>query len=405
MGDNILAMTRASLPTTRSETTVVVATTSRGSADAPPAKRSKFQTPLLSRLDDNVLSLVFEFVGTGQYLFVAPTNHRFNHLYGQLIDKHGQTKTTAVSSVVETVTRAQYYFPVSRHDDDEYYLEYPPSPFCEWSYIMDDDDDDIYTRTSFEKWQGDICTWAANYGSLPVVQWARSTGKSWGMSLCRAAQNGHLEVLQWALTNGGSKWSHYVSSAAAKYGQLHVLQWAWENGAMDKFLIFVPLREAAGNGQVAVLQWALEQGLVENKFLMLIFESAWLGGQPQVLSWAFENGLRTAEGEDDFEDDSEWFRERCFDLFDGYSGKVEVLQWVRDRGFELEGWQWGSLWDKAATQGWLKTMKWATDNDMGWDERNWENACYFAADDGRSEVLEWARENDYNWDHNLKTFV
>ena len=55
------------------------------------------------------------------------------------------------------------------------------------------------------KWREpmNLCNFAAQYGHLEVLQWARLNGCPWDELTCiLAANNGHLDVLQWARLNG-----------------------------------------------------------------------------------------------------------------------------------------------------------------------------------------------------------
>ena len=90
-----------------------------------------------------------------------------------------------------------------------------------------------------------VCTFAAEFGHLEIVKWARENGCPWEAGRCLrglhdlgdrinytcawAARHGHLEVIKWARENG-CPWDEKTCSWAAKGGQLEVLQWALENG-------------------------------------------------------------------------------------------------------------------------------------------------------------------------------
>ena len=57
--------------------------------------------------------------------------------------------------------------------------------------------------------------YAAQYGHLEVLKWARENGCDWNSWTCScAALNGHLEVLKWARQNG-CDWNSYTCSYAA----------------------------------------------------------------------------------------------------------------------------------------------------------------------------------------------
>ena len=70
-----------------------------------------------------------------------------------------------------------------------------------------------------------VCEYAANYGQLEILQWARANGCPWNEFTCSgAAEGGHLEVLQWLRANG-CKWDARTCTGAARGGLLGVLQW------------------------------------------------------------------------------------------------------------------------------------------------------------------------------------
>ena len=69
-------------------------------------------------------------------------------------------------------------------------------------------------------------SWAARFGQLEMLQWARASGCPWNAATCsEAALGGHLEVLQWARANG-CPWDHHTRDVATG----HVLEWAVANG-------------------------------------------------------------------------------------------------------------------------------------------------------------------------------
>ena len=82
----------------------------------------------------------------------------------------------------------------------------------------------------FRSWDEATCTYAAEGGHLPVLQWARQNGCPWDTRTCSsAAYGGHLSVLQWARQND-CPWDAKTCSSAAYEGHLSVLQWARQNG-------------------------------------------------------------------------------------------------------------------------------------------------------------------------------
>jgi hypothetical protein len=102
-----------------------------------------------------------------------------------------------------------------------------------------------------------LCSSAATFGQLEVLQWAREIRCPWDEATCRyAAHGGHLNVLQWASANG-CPWDEYTCSWAAGADELEALRWAHENGCpWDEEMCAC----AAGFGNMELLQWARANG-------------------------------------------------------------------------------------------------------------------------------------------------
>ena len=80
-------------------------------------------------------------------------------------------------------------------------------------------------------WNEDACYWAARYGHLDVLEWARDEmGGSWDeMTSYSAAAGGHLNVLK-HLHENGCPWNEATCEYAAEGGHLDVLKYARDNG-------------------------------------------------------------------------------------------------------------------------------------------------------------------------------
>ncbi len=81
------------------------------------------------------------------------------------------------------------------------------------------------------EWEHDIrlriCTWAADYGQLEILKWARNDAKcEWNTrTTCAAARSGHLDVLKWAYANGYALDRHACEKAATQHSHSHILGW------------------------------------------------------------------------------------------------------------------------------------------------------------------------------------
>jgi hypothetical protein len=99
---------------------------------------------------------------------------------------------------------------------------------------------------------------AAIAGHWDIVRWSRDVGGcTWSDWVpCWAAHYGRVDMMQWA-RDGGCPWDEYTPKFAAKAGQLDALIWALENGCPPEPAIAF---DAALNGHVSVVRWAKEHG-------------------------------------------------------------------------------------------------------------------------------------------------
>ncbi len=76
-----------------------------------------------------------------------------------------------------------------------------------------------------------ICTYAAQYGHLDIIQWMYESGKcKLDTHMCSFAAIGNqLEALRWLRANG-CPWDANVCAFAARNCYLDILQWAHDNG-------------------------------------------------------------------------------------------------------------------------------------------------------------------------------
>lgn len=170
-------------------------------------------------LPDDLVCSILKFVGPETYRYVGAINRTFRQCYKEI---YGGATTTGYSKVVSSVGWASVFF---------------------------------QERGPLYKWI--LCTYAAKYGHLEVLQWARENGCGWNVYTCsHAAKNGHLKVIQWARANG-CPWHELTCTWAATGGHLEVLQWARANGCpWDRWTC----EAAARKGHHEVLQWARANG-------------------------------------------------------------------------------------------------------------------------------------------------
>jgi len=75
-----------------------------------------------------------------------------------------------------------------------------------------------------------VCHYAAMWGSVKLLKWARENNCAWSThTCCCAASNGHLPALQY-LHENGCPWDSDACCCAAYNGHLPALQYLRENG-------------------------------------------------------------------------------------------------------------------------------------------------------------------------------
>ena len=130
----------------------------------------------------------------------------------------------------------------------------------------------------------DVCEYAACWGSLRLLKWARENNLDWSADTCwQAAENGHLPALKY-LHENGCPWDSRTCSSAAVIGHLPALQYLHENGC--------PWNSntcgcAAMYGHLPALQYLHENGCPWDSHAC---SSAAQKGYLLVLQYLHENG-------------------------------------------------------------------------------------------------------------------
>ena len=241
-----------------------------GSTTETPVEESSMTGTSIDDLPGGPLTIVMEFVGLGQYLFVATVNHAFQRSY---MEQFSNTDTF-YGAALESLARAKMTWP----DDKNSSIEVDPGSRSSKQL------EDKWAQSHKCPLNAYICRLAAKGGDLTVLQWIRSQGCRWVSSTCTyAAWGGHLHVLQWARSHG-CPWDGWTCSHAALGGHLHVLQWSRSHGCpWDE----VTCRLAAYGGHLEVLQWARSHGCPWNE---LTCKWAARRGHSAMLQWAQSHG-------------------------------------------------------------------------------------------------------------------
>lgn len=143
------------------------------------------------------------------------------------------------------------------------------------------------------------CYWAAKFGQLEILKWARQCGCNWNEDTCSiAAFNGHLHVIKWArgfkfgsdlITKCSPRedicpWDSKTCESAARNGQLHVLKWARQHGCHWNENTCA---SAAVGGHLDILKWLRKNGCPWDEWtLFYVPEEQY----PEIFNWAKENG-------------------------------------------------------------------------------------------------------------------
>ena len=138
----------------------------------------------ISDLSDDLIGMVFSFLGRGHFLFIAGTSRRFSRVYETMCENENDSTGIELRSVTTGVTMEYSWTATTMRNAVESISRLQSS------------------RDNGCPWDEDTCANAARYGHLEVLQWARANGCPWTLETSKnAARNGHLEVLQWARAN------------------------------------------------------------------------------------------------------------------------------------------------------------------------------------------------------------
>jgi hypothetical protein len=233
-----------------------------------------------------------------------------------------------------------------------------------------------WARANHFYWDETVCSRAAYRGDLEMLQWAHENGCPWGERTCSSmAGGGHLNILQWARENG-CPWSSWTCSCAAAGGHLNILEWLRENGCPWDF---ETCNRAAAGGHLNILKWAIANGCRSNN--SICYEAA-SNGHIRVLQWAFHNGYV-------------WdHREGICKYMAGADRtptelKINVIKCALANGYMFDV----DTCSSAAAMGDLVLLKWLREKGCPWDETTCSNAAHAHS----YGLLEWAQANGCPW--------
>ena len=229
-------------------------------------------------LPNEVLRLIFTFLGIGYFRFIGGSSRIFRELY--LSTSVGSDSTTAIENIVSSVSCVELYLQEAGTDVPQLRVilngaaSHGRLDILEWSHQhghlhacseKTSNSAVVHGHLTALIWLTDhkcplpsaACRYAARHGHLNILQRLRAIGCPWNEDTCfLAARGGHLNILQWARANG-CPWNEDTCSGAAKGGHLNILQWARANGCLwNEFTCAF----AAEGGHLNILQWARANG-------------------------------------------------------------------------------------------------------------------------------------------------
>jgi hypothetical protein len=330
--------------------------THNGVVTRSQVSQMRIQSTLVVLGNDDTLQHILSFVGCNQYRFVASVSKDFQNAYHQL---YPENKTTYCNA--STIGHAKICIAECKGTRKSVTLCYSAIRHGSLPALQ-------YLRSSNYQWDAFVCNVAAQFGQLHILKYLRQKDCDWGKTCELAVQYGHLPIVQWAHVNG-CEWNEWTCAIAAEYGRLDILDWLHTNGCpWDEWTCWA----AVEGGHLGILQWAQANGCKWDKKTC---RSAAAYGRLDILQWAHSNGCA-------------WDEETCSSA--ASNGHLEVLQWARERGCPWNS----SVCHQAASSGHLTVLQWAHENGCPWDV----STCRYAANNGHLEVLQWAREMGCPWD-------
>ena len=269
-------------------------------------------------LPEDCLNLSIAFLGVGHF--------RYQGIACKMLleaneKQPGFKMITTSESVSASISCAQTYFEEvgKGRDQLEFFwysvVRYDRVEIMRWAWQHDHHAHEYYFIMEYG-----LCSKAAKFGHLHVLQWLREKACPWDSSTCNeAAEFGHLHILRWARANG-CDWNEETCSNAAYGGHLHILQWLRENGCpWDEDTCYF----AARLDYLPILQWARANGCEWNEGVVNVSAEE---GNISVFLWAIENGC-------------DWQPELVLGGAARSYGNREVIpyiiQWYQDQGEEI----------------------------------------------------------------------
>ena len=323
-------------------------------------------------LPDDLFQYCLEFVGKGNFAFVAPVSKYF---YWNYISQGVQMKNNMLDvDAVLQQGRNKYT---------------SPHAVCNGSMRLVTD---CFLTTPL-RIQHKACRLAAIEGRKDILECAYSLGVSLpeAMKVDRQAvmekivTGRHLEVIKFLLMKGGIeeiKTKSFVDELLTK-GHVLDVHWMLENEIVERQNAVNMKYSLAEEGHFDILKQKLRTN--DRKFKSF-FTKAALGGQHEIFNWLLQRGECTW--------DNMLFRCAAF------GGSIPILEQCLENNCPSDasicaltmGIHSMKACDNKTKA--LNALKWLRENGLPWDERT----CEVAAVNGYLEALRWARNNGCPWD-------
>jgi hypothetical protein len=175
-------------------------------------KRARLADDSTSPLDDDeILDVVFSFVGIGDYIYTGAVSRKWRGRYTKLCHnsaKQGKKDnlTTAHSSTVFTAARLQLALKssltIAELQRNTMYLSYIVRLSLDPIAVL------TLAKTHDFQWRPHLARLSAQYDKLELLQWVRECGCPWkDKEVCiQAARNGNIDMLIW-LQQVAAVWS------------------------------------------------------------------------------------------------------------------------------------------------------------------------------------------------------
>ncbi|GFH52667.1 hypothetical protein CTEN210_09143 [Chaetoceros tenuissimus] len=312
---------------------------------------------------NNVFQHCLEFVGKGNFAFVAPVSKHFYWNYinlgvemkNNVIDvdvilQQGRNKKTTVKDVATGSLRLA----------TECFLKAP------------------------KEFHIEVCRQAAVNGRLNILKCASALGIDMKESvfpchfLVETIANDHLDVIEFLHDQGVDldNKSIIADINTFKKGKARNLHWMVSKGIISSCVEKV-FNCLVREGEIDILKESYEPS--SNHFNKSTFLACAEGGNIEVMNWLME------------QHDCDWKNRDIFSRA-AISGSIPIMEMCLQNGCPADQYTYlEAMKNKEAS---VTALKWFRNHDIPWDEQ----VCNWAAANGNLKALKWARENGCPWE-------